>query len=68
MSSALLDLVRWAPHFPSIIPFCGATTHHIAVKPVIPDITSQFTIPPVYTCSKAIRYPNVRITIEIHQV
>ena len=53
----VLDLVRWSPRFPSVVPFRGAATHHFAVKPVIPDITSQFTIPPLFACSKAIRYP-----------
>ena len=51
------DLVRWAPRFPSVVPFRGAATHHFPITPVIPDITSQFTIPTLYACSKAIRYP-----------
>ena len=53
----VLDLVRWSPCFPSVVPFRGAATHHFTIKPVIPDITSQFTIPPVYACSKAIKFP-----------
>ena len=53
----VLDLVRWTPRFPSVIPFQGTATHYVTIKPVIPDITSQFTIPPVYACSKAICYP-----------
>ena len=53
----VLDLVRWSPRFPSVVPFRGAATHHFAIKPAIPDITTQFTIPPVFACSKAIRYP-----------
>ena len=53
----VLDLVRWSPCFPSVVPFRGAATHHFAIKPVIPDITSQYTIPPLFACSKAIRYP-----------
>ena len=53
----VLDLVRWSPRFPSIVPFRGAATHHFAIKPVIPDITTKFTIPPIFACSKAICYP-----------
>ena len=51
------DLVRWTPRFPSVIPFRGAATHHFPITPVILDITAQFTIPTIYACSKAIRYP-----------
>ena len=51
------DLVRWTPRFPSVIPFRGAATHHFPITLVIPDITAQFTIPTIYTCSKAIQYP-----------
>ena len=60
----VLDLIRWAPRFPSVVPFCGAATHHITIKPVIPDITTQFTIPPIYTCSKAIWYlPTIELPL-----
>ena len=51
------ELVRWAPRFPSVIPFRGAATHHFPITPVIPNITAQFTIPPVYVCSKAVKFP-----------
>ena len=53
----VLDLVRWSPRFPSVVPFCGAAIHHFPITPVIPDITSQFMIPTIYACSKAIHYP-----------
>ncbi|KAH9974196.1 hypothetical protein BJV77DRAFT_968412, partial [Russula vinacea] len=51
------ELIRWAPRFPSVIPFRGAATHHFPITPVIPNITAQFTIPPIYACSKAIKFP-----------
>ena len=51
------ELIRMAPRFPSVIPFRGGAPHHITIKPEIPDISAQFTIPPVYACGKAVRFP-----------
>ena len=64
----VLDLVRWSPRFPSIVLFRGAATHHFAIKPVIPDITTQFTIPRLRLQQGDPLPPNARDTVGVRQV
>ena len=63
------ELVHISPQFPSVIPFQGGAPHHITIKPVIPNISAQFMIPPVYACGKAVCFPpNIGVTIGVYQV